>query len=188
MEKVTKVKCPKHIILGDPLYFEEYTGRELKRLVVDYNPPEQYMAMVKIKEKKSDIPHLEWIEPPTYCVMTLYLGPKENIEVYARDEIYEHQQWKKKGLRAASDRYLVNVDGQEDELHTRGDGEWGYFIEIYDRDEHGKKRTQGVVINMILPEDVDFDDAGVLVKYFFKEEKQVEIEKSIKKKQFSQER
>ena len=36
MEKVTKVKCPKHIILGDPLYFEEYTGRELKRLVVDY--------------------------------------------------------------------------------------------------------------------------------------------------------
>ena len=36
MRKETyKIKCPKHIVFGDPLYFEEYKGERLKKLVVD---------------------------------------------------------------------------------------------------------------------------------------------------------
>ena len=43
MRKETyKIKCPKHIVFGDPLYFEEYKGELLKKLVVDYEVPAKF--------------------------------------------------------------------------------------------------------------------------------------------------
>ena len=43
MRKETyKIKCPKHIVFGDPLYFEEYKGERLKKLVVDYEVPAKF--------------------------------------------------------------------------------------------------------------------------------------------------
>ena len=35
-KEIYKIKSPKHIVFGDPLYFEEFKGAELKRLTVDY--------------------------------------------------------------------------------------------------------------------------------------------------------
>ncbi|MFR4878497.1 MAG: hypothetical protein ACLUBZ_16605 [Ruthenibacterium lactatiformans] len=43
MRKETyKIKCPKHIAFGNPLYFEEYKGEQLKKLVVDYEVPAKF--------------------------------------------------------------------------------------------------------------------------------------------------
>lgn len=36
-KKIFSVKCPEHILFGDPLYFEEYSGKRLESLVVDYS-------------------------------------------------------------------------------------------------------------------------------------------------------
>ena len=41
-KEIYKIKCPKHIIFGDPQYFEEFKGAELKRLTVDYKPSEYF--------------------------------------------------------------------------------------------------------------------------------------------------
>lgn len=41
-KEIYKVKSPKRIVFGDPLYFEEYKGDELKRLTVDYKPSEYF--------------------------------------------------------------------------------------------------------------------------------------------------
>ena len=38
-KEIYKIKNPKHIVFGDPLYFEDFKGAELKRLTVDYKPP-----------------------------------------------------------------------------------------------------------------------------------------------------
>lgn len=37
-KEIYKIKNPKHIVFGDPLYFEDFKGAELKRLTVDYKP------------------------------------------------------------------------------------------------------------------------------------------------------
>ena len=37
MKETYKVKLPKHIVIGDPNYFKEFTGSELERLTVDYD-------------------------------------------------------------------------------------------------------------------------------------------------------
>ncbi len=39
MKEIYSVKLPKHIVFGDPWYFERYSGEELNRLIVDVYPP-----------------------------------------------------------------------------------------------------------------------------------------------------
>lgn len=34
--EIYRVKCPRHIAVGDPLYFEQFKGEELKIHTVDY--------------------------------------------------------------------------------------------------------------------------------------------------------
>lgn len=43
-KEIYKIKNPKHIVFGDPLYFEDFKGAELKRLTVDYKPPKSFDA------------------------------------------------------------------------------------------------------------------------------------------------
>lgn len=53
MRKETyKIKCPKHIVFGDPLYFEEYKGERLKKLVVDYEVPAKFDTARLVLEEK----------------------------------------------------------------------------------------------------------------------------------------
>ena len=42
MKEIYKVQTPKRIVFGDPLYFEEYKGEQLKKLVVDYEVPAKF--------------------------------------------------------------------------------------------------------------------------------------------------
>ncbi len=46
-----KVKNPKEIIFGDSMYFEEFTGRRLDELIVDFKPPQYFEARVILTEQ-----------------------------------------------------------------------------------------------------------------------------------------
>ena len=41
-KEIYKVKCPQHIVFGDPMYFERFRGNELNRLTVDYRPSKYF--------------------------------------------------------------------------------------------------------------------------------------------------
>ena len=43
-KEIYKMQCPKHIVFGDPLYFDRFKGARLKSLVVDYKPPKHFEA------------------------------------------------------------------------------------------------------------------------------------------------
>lgn len=45
-----KVDCPKRITVGDPSYFEEFSGERLKRLTASYTPPGFFEARVLLTE------------------------------------------------------------------------------------------------------------------------------------------
>ena len=47
-----KIKCPKRIQFGDPMYFEDYKNEpeRLKKLVVDYKPKPEFKAGVVLTE------------------------------------------------------------------------------------------------------------------------------------------
>ena len=47
-----KIKCPKRIQFGDPLYYEDFKDKpeRLKKLVVDYKPKPEFKAGVLLTE------------------------------------------------------------------------------------------------------------------------------------------
>lgn len=45
-----RVDCPKRIVVGDPSYFEEFSGERLKRLTANYTPPRFFLARVLLNE------------------------------------------------------------------------------------------------------------------------------------------
>lgn len=47
-----RVDCPRRIVVGDPSYFEEYSGERLKRLTANYAPTRFFEARVIIDEIK----------------------------------------------------------------------------------------------------------------------------------------
>lgn len=44
------VDCPRRIVVGDPSYFEEFSGERLKRLTANYAPPRFFEASVVVKQ------------------------------------------------------------------------------------------------------------------------------------------
>lgn len=53
-KKILKAKCPRHILFGEPSYFEEFSGKRLKNLAVDCKPPEFFEARVELCEKSME--------------------------------------------------------------------------------------------------------------------------------------
>lgn len=175
-KEIYEVKCPMHIVFGDPLYFEEYKGTELKRLTVDYRPPKHFnAARLVLQESPND-------EYPEYTDrrITLYLAPSQTVEIYADEKIYSSQKTEQKAIGVDTARYYLNIDGRNDEIKTGADGCWGSFEEYYR--ENGKNRiSDAAVLTILMPEDMDFAEMKQLAEYFFEDLKPVISKKGRKK-------
>lgn len=51
-KELYSMKCPGRIVFGDPLYFEEYKGKRLAELVVDFKSPANFSARLALEEKE----------------------------------------------------------------------------------------------------------------------------------------
>lgn len=81
-KEIYKVKCPQHLVFGDPMYFERFRGNELNRLTVDYRPSKYFdTARLVLKEE----PNRELSEYMNRSI-TLYAAPRHTIEVYAGEQ------------------------------------------------------------------------------------------------------
>ncbi len=176
-KEIYKIKSPKHIVFGDPLYFEEFKETELKRLTVDYKTSKHFdAARLVLLEKPNE-------EYPEYTdrTMTLYLAPSQTIDVYAEEKIYASQKIEEKSIGVDTARYYLSIDGRDDEIKTGGDGWWGSFEEYYR--QAGKDRlSDAVVLTIAMPEEYDFKGMKQLAGYFF-EDMQLIAPKKQKKKE-----
>ena len=156
-----KVDCPRRIVVGDPSYFEEFTGERLKRLTVSYTPPHFYEARVLLTEVEfSDFPG------ERVCGLSVYMAPKETIETYASGMMYEGQEVSTKEIGVDTARYLMIVDGQSDTIHTGGDGYWGR-CEEYGRKVGRKRYVDGIAIHLSMPEFDSYETVKQRMRYFF---------------------
>ena len=161
-KEIYKIKCPKHIIFGDPQYFEEFKGAELKRLTVDYKPSEYFDTARLVLQEQPNQEFPDYMERS----ITLYLAPRQTMETYLKGMIFTSQKVAQKNIGVDTARYYFNVDGRDDEIKTEGDGWWGYFEEYYR--QNGKDRiSDAVVLTVAIPEDYDFDGMKQLAGYFF---------------------
>lgn len=175
MKKETyKIPRPRHIIFGDPLYFEQFQGKKLQSLVVDYKPPQNFEARLVLLEEKS-----EELEGFMERSMNLYLAPAEDMKTYLDDMKYKDQKMTQKMIGVDTARYMLEIDGRSDEIRTGGDGYWGNEVELYRR--VGNQRvSDAVIISVAMPDETDFDGMRQMARYFFPDLQQ--MDKSEKKK------
>ena len=98
--------CQKHIVFGDPWYFERYSGEELNRLIVDVYPHSQYQARVVLEEIPDE-------ENPDFMLRFVSI---------LQDMVYESQMHTVKKLGVDIARYYLGVDDCDDIIRTGGDG------------------------------------------------------------------
>ena len=57
--------------------------------------------------------------------MTLYLTPAEDMKTYLDEMKYKDQRVTQKMIGVDTAKYMLEIDGRSDEIHTGGDGCWG---------------------------------------------------------------
>lgn len=172
-----RVDCPRRIVVGDPSYFEEFSGERLKRLTANYAPPRFFEARVLLTE-------VEFAEFPgeKVCGLSVYMAPKETIETYAEGMMYEGQEVSTKEIGVDTAQYLMIVDGQSDTIHTGGDGYWGR-CEEYGRKIGNKKYVDAIAVHLSMPEFDSYETVKQRMQYFFSNIQPVEKqEKNTSKK------
>lgn len=82
--------------------------------------------------------------------------------------MYKGQETVEKAIGVDTAKYLIEVDGKSDEIHTGGDGYWGNCLEFY-RSYNGKRILDAAIINISIPEFMDFGDMKQHAAYFFED-------------------
>lgn len=168
MKETYKVKRPDKITWGDPWYMKEFSGEKLQSLIVDFEPPKYCDARVVLEEQPmKDYPDV------MLNTMTIYLAPKHMIKTYMQNMMFEFQQHTEKDIGVDTAQYYLNVDGQDDTIHTGGDGYWGSYQELF-RMLGDKKMLDAVVIIIAMPEYETMDSMRDYLNYFFKDVEQIE--------------
>lgn len=103
-------------------------------------------------------------------------GGHENIP--GRNEI-QGSEGDAKMIGVDTAKYMLEIDGRSDEIHTGGDGCWGNEVELYRR--VGNQRvSDAMIISVAIREETDFERMRQMARYFFPELQQVD--RGVKKK------
>lgn len=168
MKETYKVKRPDRIIWGDPLYMKEYSGERLKSLIVDIQPPNHYEARVVLEEQP-----MEEFSDMMINSMTIYLAPKETIETYMQDMMYEEQHHTERNIGVDTAKYCIQVDKSKAVIHTGGDGYWGSYQEMF-RMAGEQKILDAAIITIEMSENETMESMRGYLKYFFDDVSQIE--------------
>lgn len=175
-KEIYKIQCPKHIVFGDPLYFEEFKGEKLKRLVVDYKPPQHFGACLVLLEQEN-----EEFEDFIERSITLYLAPSTTMKTYMDGMMYKGQQVKEKQIGVDTAQYRLTVNDRSDDIRTGGDGYWGSEIELC-RQVGTRKISDAVIISVVVPDETDFEGMRQMARYFFPDMRQMDRAEKKKKR------
>lgn len=162
-EERYRIKCPKHILFGDPLYLEQYENdqKRLRELVVDYCPEPSFVAGLILKEEP-------YQKDPAYTLLSinLYFAPEQHLGTYMRDWMYKGQKIEEKGVGVDTACYILEVDGRYEDVKTGGDEWWGRSQE-FSHTSRGKKVLDAVVVTIWMPEEETFEGMKQTAKYLF---------------------
>lgn len=172
-EEEYKIKCPKHIVFGDPLYFEQFKGTNLKKHVVDFQAPKWFdAARLVLREQKND----EFPEVMD-CTLKLYLGLTRFIQMYVDGKKCKFEKYQERSIGVDSARYLINVDGRSVQIHTGGDGWWGSLGEIHAHFDGKKPILEAIILTIDMPGLCSFKDMKRFADYLFEDLQPIPIKK-----------
>lgn len=168
MKEIYKVKLPKKIIFGDPLYFETMSGPELNRLTADITVPKKLTEARAIIEIKPDSIYPEY----NNAQMSVILSPKEFLDTYLDNKVFKYQTQVEKTIGVDTAQYYLAIDDKDDFIKTGADGMWGSILTI----KNGRK-IEGILMTIAFPD--EYENINMLrkaVNYFFKDVQQINVQ------------
>ena len=170
MKETYNVKCPRHVIFGDPMYFENFKGAKLKKLVVNEKIPKRFDAARVVIEEFPD----EYAPDEMAYWMTIYIAPRKTINTYVGGQMYSVQKCSNKDIGVDTASYIIEIDDQYDEFSTGADGYWGNYIEYF-RKVNDEKIVDAIRIEICMSfYGQSIDNVRRYVNYFFEDVKQIE--------------
>lgn len=167
MKETYAVKLPKHIVFGDPWYFQMYSGEKLKSLIVDVMPPSRFEARVVLDERSDEeFPEI------TLRSMSVCMAPAQTMQTYLQGMIYESQTHTVKDLGVDTAKYYLSIDGRSKTIHTGGDGYWGDYQEMT-RMIKGKPYLDAAILTIAVPEHESMESMREWLHYFFEDVQQI---------------
>lgn len=87
--------------------------------------------------------------------------------------VYEGQEVNDRRIGVDTAKYLIDVDGAFDEIHTGADGHWGNHLKI-GRNINGNEIVDCEIIRIYMPEEETMDSMRQRFRYFFSDAEQTE--------------
>ncbi len=122
-QEVYSIKCPEHIRIGDPWYFDSVRDKRLYELVVDYHPERTFEAGIILGEEDVEGELIEFI--------TVYLASPQSIKEYLGGKAALVEIWKSREIRVETDRCLVSIDDRSRRFDVGWGNAWGEMLELY---------------------------------------------------------
>ena len=170
MKETYSVKPPESIIIGDPWYFETCEGAKLEKLIVNKSILPFYTAARVVLEESP----CEGIADTNSLDMTIYIAPKEHIDIYLKGMKFQIQQMESKDIFVDTAKYSMHIDDKEKTIYTGADGTWGSYTEFY-RIKNGIRLVDAMIITVGFNDDFDtMDDLREHLNFFFKDVQQIE--------------
>jgi hypothetical protein len=177
MKEIYKVKLPKKIIFGDPLYFETMSGLELNRLTADITVPKKLTEARVVIEIEPDSLYPEY----NNIQMSIILSPKEFLDTYLDNKVFKYQTQVEKAIGVDTAQYYLAIDDKDDFIKTGADGMWGSILTI----KNGRK-IEGILMTIAFPD--EYENINMLrkaVNYFFKDVQKIDINANTQEEHFS---
>ncbi len=152
IKETYRADTPNKLIVGDPLYFQQYKGERLANLIVNLDPPKHFDIRVVLEEYPcEELPEL------MLRTMSIYIAPAATMDVYLSGMMYESQAVAEKGIGVDSAAYRIRAGDREEVFKTGGDGYWGNHTEI-SRSIGGKKALDATITTVFMPDYMSMDD------------------------------
>jgi hypothetical protein len=162
----------KQIVIGDPLYFEDYADdqKKLNKLI------SRIKINKVIKDNMKCFVSVVEIEDEGYesVELRICIAPSANAHVYLQDMKYTSQETTSKAIGVDSATYMIEVDENSCDINTMADGYWGNE-EIFFRTINGKKNIDAYLICLTMPDDFDVEETISYVDCFFKNKKEITL-------------
>lgn len=157
------ISMPKTIIIGDPLYFENYPERTDLVYSRNFRGKKEWLGYISLKEIEEEYE----IDNKTYKYTTfrfnaIFAPDKEKLELYKRGNCFKTQTYKITEIGVDTAEYLIQINNVSDTIKTQGDGYWGNVVEFYKY-----SKLEGISIDMTLPDYFSFEEAKKEIEYLF---------------------
>nr|WP_302134038.1 hypothetical protein [uncultured Schaedlerella sp.] len=172
-EEQYHAKCPRHIRIADAAYLDNDGKGKKEYEAIDYQPPSEFQMGILLEQFQAPFE-----KDCTRYAMGLYFAPEQSLDACMNHEALRCRGLSQRWAETGSASYMVTADERQETVKTEADGIWSQYQEFYSHEGNARK-TEAVLILLVVPDDETFDGMRSLVYSLFEEVRPVPLKEKL---------